>query len=216
MTTTDPEIHDALVTLASHHQPDVERGLQAVQRPASSPSAMRRTMIAAFALLLAAAAGVLVFRTFSQTGSTVVPATETAKPTEVILDDVSGQILVSAGNGSGTFDVYSVAADGSNIRPLLSGPEHRMQAVLSPDGSRIAFVGEDRNGACYDTNIYVADADGSNAVRLTGDPGDLSHCRDQDQPNTISGVGQSDMEPAWSPNGQQIAWRTNCETETSE
>jgi hypothetical protein len=33
MTTTDPEIQDALATLASRHQPDVERGLQAAQRP---------------------------------------------------------------------------------------------------------------------------------------------------------------------------------------
>jgi Tol biopolymer transport system component len=70
--------------------------------------------------------------------------------------------------------------------------------VFSPDGARIAFVSiADRNGeACgsdecsYNGELYVMDADGENARRLTRNKGD-------------------DIAPAWAPDGSRIAFNSN-------
>ena len=65
--------------------------------------------------------------------------------------------------------------------PLLHAPERA--AGRSPDGTRIAFSSiRDRN-----LEIYVMDADGGNPVNLTRDPA-------------------ADRGPAWSPDGQRIAF----------
>jgi TolB protein len=92
--------------------------------------------------------------------------------------------------------IWIMDADGSNARALTSGSSRNMGPAWSPDGSMIAFV-SDRH-AEFDINligtdngdldIYVMDRYGSNVRRLT-DGGD----------------------PAWSPDGQQIAFSASPE-----
>jgi TolB protein len=55
--------------------------------------------------------------------------------------------------------------------------------AISPDGQSIAFV-SDRDGK---DEIYIMNADGSNARRLTDDPA-------------------SEWQPSWSPDGNQIVF----------
>ena len=70
--------------------------------------------------------------------------------------------------------------------------------AFSPDGSQIAFISiADRNGedcgsdeCSYNGELYVMDADGANALRLTHSEGD-------------------DMSPDWSPDGSRIAFNSN-------
>ncbi|MFV0624410.1 amidohydrolase family protein [Sphingomonas sp. ac-8] len=64
-------------------------------------------------------------------------------------------------------DIYALDAAGGTARPLLTGQAFETQPVFSPDGTRIAFL-SDRSGA---TNLWVANADGSDARKLSADTG---------------------------------------------
>ena len=85
---------------------------------------------------------------------------------------VQGEIVV-ASSRSGHFQLYS--AERSNLGQLRKiVPEDTSSAsepVFSPDGSRIAYV-SNRDGT---PEIYVMDADGSNAARFTNAPGRHGH-----------------------------------------
>ena len=80
-----------------------------------------------------------------------------------------------------TLDINDPAATEAAI--LLPGAA-KADPIASPDGSRIAFV----MLSPTETAIYVADRDGSNAVRLTTDPGRYD-------------------QPSFSPDGALIAFR---------
>ena len=63
-------------------------------------------------------------------------------------------------------DIYSVEANGNNVRNLTGSPEvDERSETLSPDGSMIAFVAD------YDgqSDLYTMHLDGSNLRRLTTD-----------------------------------------------
>ena len=77
-------------------------------------------------------------------------------------------------------DVHTIRADGTGARLLL---RRAYAPAWSPDGSRLAFVSH-RSG---DEELYVANADGSGVRRLTRSAG-------------------PDLSPAWSSDGQQLAW----------
>jgi Tol biopolymer transport system component len=77
-------------------------------------------------------------------------------------------------------DVFTIASDGTGVRRLLRSA---YAPSWSPDGKSIAFVSH-RAG---DEEIYVAQADGRRARRLTVLPG-------------------PDLSPAWSPDGTELAW----------
>jgi hypothetical protein len=82
---------------------------------------------------------------------------------------------------SGTIDVWVMNADGSGQRRLTAtGRAHG--PTWSPDGSRIAFVDDNRD-------IYALNTDGSGLTKLT---------------NEASGV--SIYGPDWSPDGSRIAF----------
>jgi Tol biopolymer transport system component len=87
--------------------------------------------------------------------------------------DGSGRRLVTSGatdeypswspDGGGLlFDrngsIYSVRPDGSGLTPITSGPGSASDAVRSPDGTKIAFVGSD---AANNFGLYVINADGT-------------------------------------------------------
>ena len=87
---------------------------------------------------------------------------------------------------------YLVSADGSGARRL---PYIPFTAVWSPDGRRIAFArtrARTGSGPCCDAtpkDIYVMNADGSGTRKLTHNAG-------------------YNAEPAWSPDGRKIAFRS--------
>jgi Tol biopolymer transport system component len=90
------------------------------------------------------------------------------------------------------FGRYLVRTDGSGARRL---PYIPFTAVWSPDGRGIAFArprGRTGSGPCCDSSpadIYVMNADGSGTRKLTHNAG-------------------RNAEPAWSPDGRKIAFRS--------
>lgn len=78
-------------------------------------------------------------------------------------------------------DLFTINADGSDLRNLINIAGHVTQPRWSPDGNQIVYVDSDSDN----TDIYVMDADGSDNRQLT------------------SGMDHKGN-PVWSPDGTQI------------
>ena len=83
-----------------------------------------------------------------------------------------GSRIVFSSDRSGTDDIYSMAADGTDVRRLTVNPAAEMAPTFSPDGSRIAF--SSRRSGRTDDDIYTVAADGSGIKRLATGPDDDS------------------------------------------
>ena len=90
-------------------------------------------------------------------------------------------------NPQGNSEIYSVKADGIDLRRLTNNDYADMSPVFSPDGSRLAFESGRDSG---EGNIYVMGANGGNERRVT---------------NHLA----SDRYPSWSPDGAKIAFSSN-------
>ncbi len=99
---------------------------------------------------------------------------------------VTGDLLVASSRG-GRFGIYALVASApETFFPVLADSSiNYLDAVYSPDRSRLVFASDRFGGGNYD--LFVADADGHNPVRLT----------------TESGV---DVQPVWTPDGQRIVF----------
>jgi len=111
--------------------------------------------------------------------------------------EAEGLIAFSGFDGE-TWQIYSVAPDGSGLRQLthLSDVEAVAEPAWSPDGQRIAFVvqGLREDGRTGRSDIWVMGADGSSPRPITDGPG-------------------SSFSPSWSPNGTRIAYVRDAQGE---
>jgi uncharacterized protein YjdB len=97
---------------------------------------------------------------------------------------VTGDMLVSSSRGAATPHtpgVYQTTNALNELLPVLVDTAASIEAVFSPDRSRIAF--SSNRGGSFD--LHVMDADGTNLTRLTSNPGNESA-------------------PAWSADGSRI------------
>jgi WD40 repeat protein len=98
------------------------------------------------------------------------------------------QLPGSASSGHG-FEIWSMAADGSDLRPVVTDRESATTPVWSPDGSRIAFLDKDSRALGLGTlRLLSSEADGSD----------------------VTVIAEGLAEPlvralAWSPDGTRIA-----------
>jgi uncharacterized RDD family membrane protein YckC len=136
----------------------------------------------------------------------------------------SGTRIAFTSNRDGNSEIYLMNADGSNPTRLTADPAADSCPDWSPDGRRIAFT-SNRDGS--DRNVYVVDADGTDAVRLTVDGGRdpkwspsttavvFTSSRDGNKNIYIVGVdgrneqrltddAADDHAPFWAPDGSRI------------
>ena len=96
-----------------------------------------------------------------------------------------GSKVVFQSNRTGEWHLYTMAADGSDVRDLTPSMKDCRNPSFSPDGSKIVFY----SAATGNDEIYVMKADGSGATNLTKNPA-------------------SDIHPHWSPDGSKIIFNS--------
>lgn len=119
--------------------------------------------------------------------------TDTPVPTDTAVPVVlggGGRIALASDRSESLLQIWTINPDGSNPQQLTFDPGDKTQPRWSPDGTRLLYVapgGTDQFGAQLGLDLWVINADGTGIAKVTSSPGD-------------------DFDPAWSPDGAQIAF----------
>jgi len=126
---------------------------------------------------------------------------------------VNGLVAFLSGRDGTGYRIFTMNPDGSNVRQVTTYAEMHTDPywgyisdenpVISPDGSRICFIGRrvevERSPGVYDhpyRDIYVVNVDGSGLTQVT---------EHQDDPN--GHAGSSIWTCAWNPDGTKILFK---------
>jgi len=103
---------------------------------------------------------------------------------------IPGKIAFSADDEEGVSQIFTMNADGSDLRRLTDEDRRSVSPSWSPDGSRIAFT--TTRGVVHEDALWVMEADGDNQRPLVLNP--------------KTGRAMFGRDPAWSPDGTKLAF----------
>jgi TolB protein len=103
-----------------------------------------------------------------------------------------GKRLAFSSDRPGRTMIYTMNADGSNIKRITFAGQFNASPAWSPDGKKIAFAGQ--TGSNFD--IFVMNDDGTNMIRLTS----------AKRPN---GHPANNEDPTWSPDGRFVMYASD-------
>ena len=72
-------------------------------------------------------------------------------------------IVFGSTRDNGDWEIYVMAADGTHAKRLTFSPGRDAHPAWMPDGKRIVFQSPRGSADALDVDLYVMDADGSNA-----------------------------------------------------
>jgi len=98
----------------------------------------------------------------------------------------NGELVLFTSRRSGTFRLYVMEVDGSNVHPLTSGPGTQMQGSWSPDGKRIVYVHREEEKRY----LALMSSDGSEPKALADIPGNWPT-------------------PSWMPDGRRVLFHAD-------
>lgn len=117
-----------------------------------------------------------------------------------------GSQIAFVSSRDGDPEIYRMRPDGTGQRRLTAFHREDWGPRWSPDGKRIAFL-SDREGR---TRIFIMNADGAKLSALTSSG--ASEGSRGPAPSGGAGApgaeGESELEPAWSPDGARVAYVT--------
>jgi Tol biopolymer transport system component len=126
-------------------------------------------------------------------GQSNIPAKTETIAYEHGLDDPGHNILLD-------LDIYSMNADGTNVKALTHDAHNNHLASWSPDGRRLVFI----SGAVHPDELSIMDRDGGNSRKLRLDSVIISAGRgdgEQRRQGSASFISWA----TWSPDGKKVA-----------
>jgi Tol biopolymer transport system component len=188
----EDRLRDAFGAAARTVRPETIRGLPG--RPPSRPGRRRLAPLAAAAAVAVVIAAVFLITPLVLSGH---QNAATYKPRSAPV--ANGKIVFVRGASGGHAQLWTVNPDGSGMAPLTALPGVSADPAWSPDGKELVFAHAPRMASPPGPpsplwSLYTFSKDGTGLRRLT-------RCR---RPGCFQ-----DYEPAWSPDGSQIAFVRN-------
>ncbi len=172
---------------------------------------------------------------FSSTPKVTSTATPTITPTFPPTPQGGTNQIAFASNRSGAVEVWLMNLDGSGLTQVTNIAEGACQPRWSPDGMRIAFISPCvRHLSSYPgASLFIVNADGSGLVPLPNVPGGdydpswspdgtriaftslrnngvpgifIINLQDYSVKSLVDDVTREISQPAWAPNGKEIAY----------
>jgi Tol biopolymer transport system component len=145
---------------------DVDAVFEGLERRRSHRERVRRVQAAllAFAVLAATVGGFVGLSRVFRDGQAAGPGRSDGR---IVFGRVQLKLFPGGASSGHDFEIWSMAADGSDLRPVYTDQGSATTPAWSPDGSRVAFLDRARGTQDLGTlRLLVSEADGSDLTLI--------------------------------------------------